>query len=149
MKRQPIDARDGAVHLTRRVDFAASHRLHNPRFTPAKNRAIFGLCWNPHGHGHNYALEVTVIGTPHPDTGMVINLRDLKRILERVILKDCDHKNLNIDVPWLKGINPTAENLAIVFWRRLERRVRPGKLWRVRLFESRDNVVEYFGPSLD
>lgn len=136
----------GTVRLTRRVTFAASHRLYNPAWDDARNDAVFGLCNNPNGHGHNYVLEVTVTGAIDPETGMVVNLRDLKRILEERILADCDHRHLNLDVPWLAGIIPTAENLVVRFWRRLEESVRPARLRRVRLLESDDNVAEYLGP---
>lgn len=141
-RRRPQATATHTVLLTRRVTFAASHRLFNPAFSAEKNRQVFGLCANPNGHGHNYALEVTVAGDPEPATGMVMNLRDLKRIIERRILDDCDHRHLNLDVPWLAGINPTAENLALAFWERLADRVKPARLHRIKLFESPDNQVE-------
>lgn len=136
----------GEVFLTRRVGFAASHRLWNPEFTDEENERVFGLCNNPNGHGHNYVLEVTVRGRTDPRTGMVLNLRDLKQVLEREVVKDCDHRHLNLDVPWLEGTNPTAENLAIAIWERLVDAVAPARLHRVRLKESDDNVAEYYGP---
>lgn len=134
------------VFLTRRVAFCAAHRLHSEVLTARENVRVFGICNNKNGHGHNYALEVTVRGAVDPRTGMVMNLRDLKHAIERRIVAECDHKNLNLDVPWLRGINPTAENLALAFWRRLEGRVQPGQLHCVRLYESEDNVVEVGAP---
>ncbi len=137
----------GSVYLTRRAHFSASHRLHHPGRSEAWNRKVFGICNNRNGHGHNYVIEVTVCGEVDPESAMVLNLRDLKRVIEREILLPCDHKHLNHDVPWLLRINPTAENLAIAFWRRLEGKVAPARLFCVRLLESEDNRVEYFGPS--
>lgn len=133
------------TRLTRRVKFAASHRLFNPSFDEAKNDRIFGQCNNPNGHGHNYTLEVTVEGEIDPETGMVVNLKDLKQILADRVVTDCDHRHLNLDVPWLEGTIPTAENLAVRFWERLADEVAPARLHRVRVFESEDNVAEYYG----
>jgi 6-pyruvoyltetrahydropterin/6-carboxytetrahydropterin synthase len=137
----------GPVYLTRRATFAAAHRLDNPAFSRAWNREVFGICNNPNGHGHNYFIEVVVVGEVDTDSAMVMNLRDLKCVIEREIVAECDHKHLNLDVPWLRGVNPTAENLAIAFWRRLERKVAPARLHCVRLLESAENHVEYFGPA--
>lgn len=144
----PLDdaASIGHVYITRRATFAASHRLHNPDFDDEKNRRVFGLCNNPNGHGHNYVLEVTVSGEVDGDTGMVVNLKDLKRVIQDRILDDCDHRNLNVDVSWLEGINPTAENLALAFWRKLETEIAPASLAKIRVLESADNVAEYMGP---
>jgi 6-pyruvoyltetrahydropterin/6-carboxytetrahydropterin synthase len=136
----------GKVYLTRRATFAASHRLHNPERDDAWNVAVYGICNNRNGHGHNYTIEVTVEGEVDAESAMVMNLRDLKRVIEREILDECDHKHLNLDVDWLRAINPTAENLVIAFWRRLEREVAPARLHRLRLHESQDNVVDYYGP---
>lgn len=135
------------IRLTRRVRFAASHRLFNPEFDDETNDRVFGLCNNPNGHGHNYTLEVTVEGDVDPATGMVVNLKDLKRILADRVVTDCDHRHLNLDVPWLEGTIPTAENLAVKFWERLATEVGPARLHRVRVFESDDNVAEYHGES--
>jgi 6-pyruvoyltetrahydropterin/6-carboxytetrahydropterin synthase len=142
--RPPITA--GPVFVTRRATFSASHRLFNPDFSAEENDRVFGICNNLNGHGHNYFIEVTVKGEPDPATGMVVNLRDLKRVIEERILEDCDHRHLNLDVPWLEGVIPTAENLAVQFWRRLEPHVSPARLHRLRLYESDDNMVEYLGP---
>ena len=108
---------------------------------------MFGICNNVNGHGHNYTIEVTVVGPIDRESAMVLNLRDLKLIIEREILDPCDHKHLNLDVAWLRGVNPTAENLAVAFWRRLETKVAPARMHRIRLLESHDNRVEYYGPT--
>lgn len=140
-------AASGPVQLTRRATFSASHRLHNPRMPAKWNERVFGICNNRNGHGHNYVIEVVVVGRVDPVSGMVMNLRDLKRVIEREIVAECDHKHLNLDVDWLRGVNPTAENLAIAFWNRLAAHVAPARLHCLRLLESADNRVEYFGPA--
>ncbi len=131
--------------VTRRVHFSAGHRLHNPAFDDETNRATYGLCNNPSGHGHNYDLEVTVEGEVDPDTGYVMDLKTLKEILGHAVLDDLDHANLNVDVPWLSGVVPTTENLAIAIWRRLEGRLGGPRLVSVRLWETERNLVEYRG----
>jgi len=105
--------------VTVKVYFEAAHRLHNPQQPDEWNRRIFGKCNNPHGHGHNYVLEVAVTGEVDPETGFLIDMKDLKGILERVVVREVDHRHLNLEVPWLEGINPTAENLARVFFERV------------------------------
>jgi len=104
---------------------------------------------NPYGHGHNYVLEVTVAGVPNPETGYVIDLKKLKKIIKEEIFDYVDHKHLNYDVPFLRGIIPSAENIAVVFWRILEDKIKEGKLHRIKLFESDNNFVEYYGESVD
>jgi 6-pyruvoyltetrahydropterin/6-carboxytetrahydropterin synthase len=136
----------GPVMVTRRVHFNAAHQLYNPAFSRAWNEKTFGLCANPHWHGHNYVLEVTVRGEPHPDTGFVINLVKLKNILHQAVADKCDHRNLNEEVDFLQGILPTTENLVIAFWHEIEPRVRPSRLHCVRLYETERNFAEYFGP---
>ena len=136
----------GTVYVTRQVHFNAAHRLHNPDKSAAWNKATFGPCNNAKWHGHNYVLEVTVAGETDPTTGYVIDLGDLKGMLEDRILKDCDHRNLNEEVSWLSGIIPSAENLAIAFWRRIEPVLPAGRLHRVRLFETPRNFVDFYGP---
>jgi 6-pyruvoyltetrahydropterin/6-carboxytetrahydropterin synthase len=134
------------VFVTRQVHFNAGHRLYNPSRGKAWNEKIYGLCANPNGHGHNYVLEVTVSGVPDPQTGYVLDLVELKRIVEKAVIVPCDHRNLNKDVAFLKGIIPTTENLVIAFWERLAPRITSGKLHCLRLFETPRNFAEYRGP---
>ncbi len=136
------------VYVTRRCHFSASHRLYNPEFSDAKNDEIFDYCNNLWGHGHNYTIEITVSGMPDPDTGYVIDLKKLCRILKEEIIEKVDHKHLNHDVDFLTGIIPTAENLAVVFWQILERNLPTGNLHSIKLFESDNNFVEYFGEEV-
>lgn len=133
------------IYVTRKVEFCASHRLNNPELSDSENRRIFGICNNPNGHGHNYVLEVTVAGEIDPKTGMVINLTHLKALVDKEIVKKVDHKNLNHDAPFLKGVIPTAENLAIRFWEVLAPKIKPGGLHEVKLYESEKNFVVYRG----
>jgi 6-pyruvoyltetrahydropterin/6-carboxytetrahydropterin synthase len=126
------------VYLTRKIEFAASHLYHNPGLSAEENRRIFGKCNNPHGHGHNYTLEVTIAGEPDPVTGMVLDLKDLKEILEREVMQRMDHRFLNYEVAELKGQIPTCENVARVIWNLLEPKIPQGRLYRVRLYESAD-----------
>jgi 6-pyruvoyltetrahydropterin/6-carboxytetrahydropterin synthase len=110
-----------------------------------ENYRVFGKCNNPNGHGHNYNVEVTVAGTPPRDTGMVIDLKMLADIVDRELIELVDHKHLNIDVPFLKGIIPTAENMVIAFWQVLAPKIPLGKLYAIKLYESENNLVEYRG----
>lgn len=133
------------VYVTRKAHFAAAHRLHNPALSEEENGRIFGKCNNPHGHGHNYNIEVTVAGQPPADTGMVIDLKVLAEIVDRELIELVDHKHLNLDVPFLQGIIPTAENMAVAFWKILEPKIPYGKLYSIKLYESDNNLVEYRG----
>jgi len=126
------------VTITRSIEFSASHLYHNPAFSAEENRRVFGKCNNPRGHGHNYTLEVTIAGDPDPVTGMVLDLAELKQILEREITQRMDHRFLNYEVPELKGTIPTCENVSAVIWHLLEPKIRGCKLHRVRLYESPD-----------
>jgi 6-pyruvoyltetrahydropterin/6-carboxytetrahydropterin synthase len=132
------------VYLTRKIEFSASHRYHNPALSAAENRRIFGKCNNPHGHGHNYTLEVTVAGEPDPITGMVLDLKHLKTILECEIMERMDHRFLNYEVPELKDQIPTCENIARAIWKILEPKITPGRLHKVRLYESADIFAECY-----
>jgi 6-pyruvoyltetrahydropterin/6-carboxytetrahydropterin synthase len=125
------------VLLTKRIEFAAAHRYIKPEWDEAKNRAVFGPCYNPPAHGHNYMLDVTVSGEVDPHTGMVINLFDLKRVLLAVI-EEFDHKNLNLDMPYFKDRIPTSENIAQVLWTKLETQKDIGTLHSIRLYEDED-----------
>ena len=133
------------IFITRKIEFSAGHRLFNPNFSDEKNEATFGLCNNPNGHGHNYVLEVTLSGEVCNDTGMVFDLKELKKLIQREIIDKVDHKNLNVDVDYLKGIIPTAENLAIKFWEILEPKITKGRLHEIKLYESERNYVVYRG----
>jgi 6-pyruvoyltetrahydropterin/6-carboxytetrahydropterin synthase len=133
------------VRVTRRLHFSAGHRLHNPELSDAENREVYGLCNNPSGHGHNYGLEVTLRGEVDPRSGYVFDLKRLKQVVEQLVLEDTDHSNLNVDVPWMQGIVPTAENIAVEIWRRLETALPEGMLERVMVSESERNFVEYYG----
>jgi 6-pyruvoyltetrahydropterin/6-carboxytetrahydropterin synthase len=132
------------VLLTRKIEFSASHRYDNPAFSPEENRRVFGKCNNAHGHGHNYALEVTVAGEPDAVTGMVLDLKDLKDLLEREVMQRMDHRNLNVEVPELSGKIPTCENIALVIWNLLEPKIPSGRLHRVRLYESADLFADCY-----
>ena len=133
------------IFITRKIEFSAGHRLFNPNFSDEQNKATFGLCNNPNGHGHNYVLEVTLSGEVCNDTGMVFDLKELKKLIQREIIDKVDHKNLNVDVDYLKGIIPTAENLAIKFWEILESKITKGRLHEIKLYESERNYVVYRG----
>lgn len=133
------------VHVTRRSHFNAAHRLHNPEKSDAWNHTTFGKCNSPNWHGHNYELEITVRGEPDPDTGYVIDLGKLARIVEERIIAPCDHRNLNLDVDFLKGVLPSSENLVVAFWNRLDGHLPSGELHCVKLYETDRNVAEYFG----
>ncbi len=128
------------VTITRRMTFSAGHRIFNENWDDARNFEIFGPCSNPHGHGHNYALEISVTGPVDSETGMVINLKDMKSIIQKEIIDKVDHKSLNADVPFMKGINPTTENLAHKIWEILSKKL-PG-MSRLVLHESENNKVE-------
>lgn len=132
------------VLITRKIEFSASHLYNNPALSPEENRRIFGKCNNPHGHGHNYRLEVTVAGEPDPITGMVLDLKDLKELLEREVMQRMDHRFLNYEVAELKGQIPTCENIARVIWGLLEPKITQGKLHRVRLYESEDLFADCY-----
>lgn len=137
------------LYVTKKIEFSAAHRLFNPNFSNEKNDAIFDKCNNYHGHGHNYLLEVTVAGLPDPETGYVIDLKKLKRIIKNEIIDKVDHKHLNYDVAFLEGIIPTAENLVVTFWNLLDKQITDGRLFKIRLYESENSYVEYFGDPVD
>jgi 6-pyruvoyltetrahydropterin/6-carboxytetrahydropterin synthase len=133
------------IYVTRRAEFAASHYYHNPKFSAEENRRIFGKCNNPHGHGHNYTLEVTVGGEVDPATGMVMDLKELKKLLEKEVLELMDHRFLNKEVPPFETTIPTTENIAVEIWKLIAPKVQIGRLHRVRLYETPDLFVDYFG----
>lgn len=136
------------VFVTRRTHFNAAHRLHNPDKSDAWNAETYGKCNYPNWHGHNYYIEVTMAGNPDPDTGYVVDLGKLKNVIEEYVLKPCDHRNLNLDVPFLKGILPTAENLVVAFYERLKQPAEAisaagSVLYSVKLYETERNIAEY------
>ncbi len=131
--------------VTRRLTFSAAHRIHNPELSDEENRALFGKDNGPHGHGHNYTLEVSVTGPVDKRTGYVIDLGLLKRVVQEEVVEKLDHRNMNMDVDFLRGINPTAENVVVACWRVLAPHVTPGRLTRLRLHETENNYVEYHG----
>ncbi len=133
------------IYLTRRASFSASHRLWSKQLTEAENYAIYEKCANPNGHGHNYVLEVTVRGTSNAQTGMVLNLTELKDAMNEQVVKWVDHKHLNYDVPWLEGNIPTTEVLVVKFWERLLSAFPKGMLYEVKLYETENNVASYRG----
>ncbi|HEY0977202.1 MAG TPA: 6-carboxytetrahydropterin synthase [Flavobacteriales bacterium] len=135
------------VHITRRERFSAAHKLSRPDWSLDKNLEVFGKCANPNWHGHNYDLWVTVAGEPSPETGFVIDLSELGRLMKQHVIDQVDHRNIDLDVPFMKGIYSSTENLAIAIWKQLEGPVSAigGKLHRVKLQETENNFVEYHG----
>ena len=135
------------MRITRQVEFSASHTCANPALSESENRAVYGEEANPLGHGHNYRLEVTLEGEPDPVTGMVVDLKQVKAILQREIVDVMDHRHLNHEVPPFNRVVPTTENLALDIWRRLEPcfSATPARLSRVRLYETADLFVDYSG----
>jgi len=133
------------VYLTRRTTFSAAHRLWSPELTDEENDALYEKCANLHGHGHNYTLEVAIYGKPDPRTGMVLNLTDMKQIIQKQVIDWVDHRHLNYDVPWLQGILPTTEMLVMAFWERLASAFPDGLLYDVTLHETENNSASYRG----
>jgi 6-pyruvoyltetrahydropterin/6-carboxytetrahydropterin synthase len=133
------------VYLTRRITFSAAHRLWSAELTDEENDALYEKCANLHGHGHNYTLEVALHGRPDPRTGMVLNLTDMKQIIQEQVIAWVDHKHLNYDVPWLEGIIPTTEMLVMTFWERLAGAFPEGLLYEVTLHETENNRASYRG----
>lgn len=142
---KPMPVSPPIVLLTRRESFAAAHRLHSEALSAEENLRLFGKCNHPHGHGHNYVLEVSLRGPVHPETGILFNLNDLKAILNDHVLAKVDHRNLNLDVAEFRDMNPTAENIAIVIWRWLKPTALGHLLYEVKLWETEKNVAVYRG----
>jgi len=135
------------VYLTRRAEFSASHYYHNPEFTAEENQRLFGKSNNPHGHGHNYTLEVTVKGEVDASSGFVVDLQQLKQIMNSEVMDALDHRHLNKEVPEFARQIPTSENIAIAIWNRLRPKLTVARLHRVRLYETHDLFVDYFGEN--
>lgn len=133
------------VYLTRKCEFSAAHYYHSPELSPEENRRLFGKCNNPCGHGHNYTLEVTVKGEIDPRSGFVVDLKELKDVLNREVLDALDHRFLNKEVPEFRAQIPTTENLAIAIWNRLQPKMEIARLHRVRVYETPDLFVDFYG----
>lgn len=133
------------LSVFRKEHFNAAHRLHNPSWSDEKNKSVFGKCNNPRFHGHNYELVVEVKGEVHPDTGYVIDMGDLSRLIKAEVLDDFDHRNLNEEVEEFKSLIPTAENIAVVIWKRLRPVIEEKLELSVTLYETERNFVRYPG----
>ena len=133
------------VTITRRVHFSAAHRVHNPAMSDEENRRTFGKCNNPNWHGHNYILDVSVKGRLDERTGYVIDLARVKEVVEQSVVSKVDHRNLNLEVDFLREVIPTTENVVVAFWRVLEPALKPATLTRLVLWETVNNYVEYDG----
>ena len=134
------------VYLTRIEHFNAAHKLYNPRWSKEKNEALFGVCANENWHGHNFDLYVTIKGTADPDTGFLMDAKKLSKLIDEKILEQLDHKNLNMDVPFLKDMMCTSENLAVAIWQQLEPHLPQNvQLHAIKLYETPRIYVEYFG----
>ncbi len=134
-----------AIAVTRKAHFNAAHRLFNPKWSEQKNTEVFGLCSLPNYHGHNYELDVTITGEVNPESGFVINLKYLKKIIKENIEDKFDHKNLNLDTDEFKDLNPTSENIAIVIWNILKPILDPSFSLSITLYETERNFVTYNG----
>ncbi len=135
------------MFITRKFHFSASHRIFNPSLSDEENFRIYGKCSNPNGHGHNYVMNITVSGDIDIETGFVMDLTELKNLVEEEIIAKVDHKNLNIDVEFMKGILPSTENVAVKFWEQIEKKIntQKRKLYSIRIGETVNNSVEYRG----
>ena len=130
--------------ITRKAEFAAAHFYWNSAWSEEENRRVFGKCANRQGHGHNYTLEVTVAGEVDPQSGFVVDLKDLKEIMEREVVSVFDHRHLNFEVPEFREAQPTTENIALAIWGRLEGKVPGARLHRVRVYESPDLFADVY-----
>lgn len=135
------------IYITRKFHFSASHRVFNPALSDEENFKIYGKCSNPNGHGHNYVMAVTVAGEIDPAIGFVMDLTELKLLVEKEIIDKVDHKNLNIDVPFMKDVLPSTENIAVTFWQQIESKINTSKrkLYSIRVEETVNNSVTYKG----
>lgn len=135
------------VYISRRARFNAAHKLYNPDWSDEKNHEVFGKCANANWHGHNYELHVTVKGEPNDDTGYCMDMKTLSDLIKEFVEEPLDHKNLNLDVPWMKGKRASTENLIIEIWNQLEKPIQEYNcaLHKIRLYETENNYAEYFG----
>jgi 6-pyruvoyltetrahydropterin/6-carboxytetrahydropterin synthase len=135
------------ILLTRKAEFSASHYYWNEAWSAEENERVFGKCANRNGHGHNYTLEVTVAGEVDATSGFVVDLKQLKDVMEREVVGVYDHRHLNKEVPEFAKANPTTENIAIAVWKRLEGKIPGARLHRVRVYELADLFADYYGES--
>jgi 6-pyruvoyltetrahydropterin/6-carboxytetrahydropterin synthase len=133
------------ILLTRKAEFSAAHYYWNDLWSQEENERMFGKCANRNGHGHNYTLEITVAGEVDPVSGFVVDLKDLKEILEREVVSVYDHRHLNLEVPEFAKRAPTTENIAISVWKRLDKKIPNATLHRVRVYEMSDMFADYYG----
>jgi 6-pyruvoyltetrahydropterin/6-carboxytetrahydropterin synthase len=134
------------VRVTRRLHFSAAHRLFRSDWSEARNAEVFGDCSHVNWHGHNYEIAITVTGPVEPETGFVMDLKDLRDLVEERVIRDVDHRNLNLDVGWMSGVLPTTENFVVAIWNRLADGLPDGvRLERIVLEETPRNSVEYTG----
>ncbi len=133
------------VYITRKAHFNAAHRLFNPRWTDEQNEQFFGKCANKNYHGHNFDIYVTLKGVADENTGMVMDLRKLKDVMHEFVLDKIDHKNINLDVDFMKGKMASIENIVVEIWKQLEPHIENGKLHCIKLFETENQFVEYYG----
>ncbi|MCX8105579.1 MAG: 6-carboxytetrahydropterin synthase [Ignavibacterium album] len=133
------------VYITRRETFAAAHRLFKPGVSDDENYKMFGKCSHPNWHGHNYTLEVVVAGEVNPETGFVMDVKELKNIIHKYVIEKVDHKNLNLDTDFMRGIISTSENICIAIWNQLKDKIPSGRLYSVKLYETENNYFEYRG----
>lgn len=135
------------MHITRKERFNAAHRLYREDYSDEKNLEVFGKCSNPNWHGHNYDLYVTVTGNVNPETGFVVNLKQLSEIIKEYVIDKLDHKNINLEVDFMKGKLASTENIAIAIWNELEKPVKEmdADLYSIKIYETENNFVEYFG----
>ena len=134
-------------YITRKFHFSASHRVYDPMLSDEDNLKKYGKCSNPNGHGHNYEMDVTVAGEIDPAIGYVMDLTELKLLVEKIIIEKVDHKNLNLDVDFMSGVLPSTENIALSFWNQLEGKINSNgrKLYSIKVRETVNNSVEYKG----
>ena len=133
------------VTISRKAHFNAAHRLFNPNWDDAENFKVFGKCSNPNFHGHNYEMIVSIKGEINPETGFVMNLDELKKIILEEVEDYLDHKNLNLEIPEFKNLNPTVENISVVIWNRIRQKLDSKLKLKITLFETPRNFVEYSG----
>lgn len=133
------------VFITRRETFAAAHRLFIKGLSDQENFDLFGKCSNPNWHGHNYTLEVVIAGDVNPETGFVIDIKQLKDIILEHVISKVDHKNLNVDTDFMQGLIPTSENITMAIWKQLVDKIPSGRLYSVKLYETENNYFEYRG----